>query len=58
MTWTEKAHQAGVFLTIALGFVIPLSTSLTDLLATLILVLWFLAGHYKTFMDQGINSQK
>ncbi len=55
MTWTEKAHQAGVFLTIALGFVIPLSTSLTDLLATLILVLWFLAGHYKTFMDQVRN---
>ncbi len=55
MTWTEKAHQAGVFLTIALGFVISLSTSLTDLLATLILILWFIAGHYKTFMDQVRN---
>ena len=52
MTWTEKVHQAGVFLTIALGFAIPISTSLTDLLIALILVLWFLAGHYKTFMDQ------
>jgi len=52
MSWAEKAHQAGVFLTIALGFAIPISTSLTDLLIVLILVLWFLAGHYKTFMDQ------
>jgi len=55
MTWAEKAHQAGVFLTIALGFAIPVSTSLTDLLALLILILWFLAGHYKTFMDQVRN---
>lgn len=52
MTWSEKAHQAGVCLTITLGFVISLSTSLTDLLAILILILWFLAGHHKTFMDQ------
>jgi len=52
IAWTEKAHQAGVFLTIALGFAIPISTSLTNYLATLILVLWFLAGHFKTFKDQ------
>ncbi len=52
LTWPEKAHQAGVYLTIALGFAIPISTSLTDLLALLILILWFLAGHYKTFVDQ------
>ena len=55
MTWSEKAHQAGVYLTIALGFFIPISTSLTDVLALLILVLWFLAGHYKTFVDQVKN---
>jgi len=52
MTWSEKTHQAGVFLTIALGFFIPISTSLTDVLALLILILWFLAGHYKTVVDQ------
>jgi O-antigen ligase len=52
LTWSEKAHQAGVFLTIALGFAIPVSTTLTDLLVTLVLVLWFLAGHYKTFVHQ------
>ena len=52
MTWTQKAHQAGVFLTIGSGFVIPISTSLTGLFATLALVCWFLAGHFKTFADQ------
>lgn len=52
MTWSGKAHQAGILLTLALGFTIPISTSLTDLLALLILILWFFAGHYKTFVDQ------
>jgi len=52
MTWTQKAHQAGIFLTIGSGFVIPISTTLTDLFTTLALLCWFLAGHYKTFVEQ------
>jgi len=52
MTWSDKAHQAGVFLTIGSGFVIPISTTLTDLFTTLALVCWFLAGHFKTFVEQ------
>ena len=52
MTWTQKAHQAGIFLTIASGFVIPISTTLTDLFTSLALLCWFLAGHFKTFADQ------
>lgn len=48
MTWAEKAHQSGIFLTVALGFAIPVSTSLTDILGVLVLVMWFFAGHYKT----------
>ncbi len=52
MTWTQRAHQAGVFLTIGAGFVIPISTTLTDLFTALALLCWFLAGHYKTFAEQ------
>lgn len=52
MTWTQKAHQAGIFLTIGSGFVIPISTTLTDLFTALALLCWLLAGHYKTFAEQ------
>ena len=52
LSWSGKAHRAGVFLVISLGFAIPISTSLTDLLASLVLVLWFFAGHYKTLGTQ------
>lgn len=52
MSWTERAHQAGVCGAVALGFVLPISTSLTDALAALVLVLWFAAGHYKTVVHQ------
>ena len=52
MNWTERAHQAGVCGTLALGLALPISTSLTDALAALVLVLWFAAGHFKTVVHQ------
>lgn len=52
MTWAERAHRSGIFLTVALGFAIPISTTLTDILAVLVLVMWFFAGHYKTVKNQ------
>ncbi|MGP0628409.1 O-antigen ligase family protein [Nitrospina sp. 32_T5] len=45
----SRAHKAGLWLTVLTGAVIPVSTSLTEILTTLVLVLWFVAGHHKTF---------
>lgn len=50
--WPQRAHKAGRYLAVATGFILPLSSSLTDACTLLVLVLWFAAGHYKQFWRQ------
>ncbi|CAI2719218.1 O-antigen ligase family protein [Nitrospina watsonii] len=50
--WQQRAHKAGLWLTVLTGAIIPLSTSLTEIFTTLVGVLWLAAGHYKNLWSQ------
>ncbi|QDT41827.1 O-Antigen ligase [Gimesia alba] len=43
----EQAYKLGVLLSIATGFAIPISTSLTSILSLGILVCWIISGQYR-----------
>ena len=47
----EKVCQIGVFLAIATGFAIPVSTSLTSLLSLGILACWLVSGQYLVSLE-------
>ena len=47
----EQVCQLGIFLSVASGFAIPVSTSLTSLLSIGILICWFVSGQYLVTLE-------
>jgi hypothetical protein len=46
-TIAKKADQSARWMAVALGFAIPLSTSIAGILSAIIVILWFISGNFK-----------
>ncbi len=46
-TIAKKADQSARWMAVALGFTIPLSTTIASILSALVVILWFLSGNFK-----------
>lgn len=47
----EQVCQVGVLLSIATGFTIPVSTSLTSILSIVIVICWLISGQYRVSLE-------
>ncbi|MCX5836823.1 MAG: hypothetical protein NTX62_07635, partial [Deltaproteobacteria bacterium] len=46
-TIAKKADQSARWMAVALGFAIPLSTTIASILSAIVIILWFVSGNFK-----------